>query len=147
AKTLRDPQVQTFPASLRQIVEQSLEGVGGLAVATNYQTYYALGTSAVEGNDICVHVRYRLIEKLLIILDRHFPEQVCGLVREAHPTREVSFCGSRLCHDIVRTQFSRWEVSDVLPLEWDSEHKFCFFTQRAVDGSHGPPVEQTILSV
>jgi hypothetical protein len=33
-------------------------------------------------------------------------------VREAHPTREVSFCGLRLCHDIVRTQFQTgWSVA------------------------------------
>jgi hypothetical protein len=99
----RDPQVQTFPASLRQIVEQSLEGVSGYAVATNYQAYYALSPSAVERDNIRVQVRYRLIEKLLIILDRHFPEPVYGVVREADPMRKVNFCGLRLCHDVVRT--------------------------------------------
>ena len=74
-------------------------------MATNYQAYYALSTGAVERDDICVQIRYRLIEKLLIILDRHFPEPEYGLMREADPTREVSFCGLRLCHDIGRTQF------------------------------------------
>jgi hypothetical protein len=99
----RGPQVLTFPVALRQIAEQSLEGVSGYVVATNYQAYYALSPSAVERDNICVQVRYRLIEKLLIVLDRHFPEPIYGVVREADPMRKVNFCGSRLCHDIVRT--------------------------------------------
>jgi hypothetical protein len=102
AKTSRDPQIQTFAASRRQIVEQSLKGVGRFVVATNYQAYYPLSTSAVERDDICVQVRYRLIEKLLVILDCHFKEPEYGLAREANPTRKVSFCGLRL-HD---TRFS-----------------------------------------
>jgi hypothetical protein len=99
----RGSQVLTFPASLRQIVEQSLEGVSGYAVATNYQAYHALSPSAVKRENICVQVRYRLIEKLLVVLDRHFPEPVYGVVRQAEPMRKVNRYGLRFFHDIVPT--------------------------------------------
>jgi hypothetical protein len=132
AKTSRDPQIQTFAASRRQIVEQSLKGVGRFVVATNYQAYYPLSTSAVERDDICVQVRYRLIEKLLVILIAILKSlNMASRVRPTRPGKSAFVACGCMTHDSPsNVSFGGWSGPPI-KIVVRITNKFLVYRERA----------------
>src|SRR6476659_4667773 len=78
-----DPQLQIFRLPFRGVPEQSLEGVFCLAMASDYQANYLVGSRPVERNHLVIHGGDRLIDKFLVVFDCRVQESEYRVVREA----------------------------------------------------------------